>query len=56
MIIDITFPRHYLVFSLSNYEVSASLSGVGGVAVGKIDLINRSLSVPQFVLFLNVCP
>ena len=46
---DITFPRRSPVFSQSCREDSASLSDVGGVAVGAIDLINRFLSVPRAV-------
>ncbi|PFX29818.1 hypothetical protein AWC38_SpisGene5450 [Stylophora pistillata] len=34
--------------------VSASLSNVGGLAVGAIDLINRTLSVPRFILVFNI--
>ena len=37
-ILEITFPRRPLVFSQSCCEVSASLSDVGGLAVGAIDL------------------
>ncbi|PFX13542.1 hypothetical protein AWC38_SpisGene22364 [Stylophora pistillata] len=47
VIVDITFRRRPSVFSHSRYEVSASLSDVGGLAVGAFDLINRSLSVPR---------
>ena len=49
VIVDIAFPRRSLVFSQSSSKVIASLIDVGGVAVGAIDLINCSLSVPQFV-------
>ena len=49
VIVDIAFPRRSLVFSQSSCKVIASLIDFGGVAVGVIDLINRSLSVPQFV-------
>ena len=38
VIIEITFPRRPLVFSQPCCEVSASLSNVGGLAVGAIDL------------------
>ena len=54
VIVDITFPCRLFVFSQSSCEVSASLTDVGGVAVGAIDLINCSLSVPQFVFFFDV--
>ena len=49
VIADLTFPRRSPVFSQSCSEVSVSLSDVGGVAVGAIDLINRFLSVPRAV-------
>ena len=39
VIVDIAFPRRSFVFSQSSCEVSASLTDVGGVAVGAIDLI-----------------
>ena len=54
VIVDIAFPRRSFVFSQSNCEVSASLTDVGGVAVGAIDLIHCSLSVPWFVFAFDV--
>ena len=42
------------MFSQSSSEVSASLTDVGGVVVGAIDLINCSLSVPRFFLVFDV--
>ena len=42
------------VFSQSSCEVSASFTDVGGVAVGAIDLIYCSLSVPRFVSVFDV--
>ena len=39
VIVDIAFPRRSFVFGQSSCEVSASLTDVGGVAVGAIDLI-----------------
>ena len=54
VIVNIAFRRRLFVFSQSSCEVSASLTDVGGVAVGAIDLINCSLSVPQFVFFFDV--
>ena len=42
------------MFSQSGCEVSASLTDVGGVAVGAIDLIYCSLSVPRFVSLFDV--
>ena len=57
VIVDVSFPipRRLIVFSQSCCEVSASLSDVGGVAVGAIYLINHSLSVPRFVFVFDVC-
>ena len=49
VVVDIAFPRRSFMFSQSNCEVSASLTDVGGVEVGAIDLIYCSLSVPRFV-------
>ena len=54
LIVDIAFPRRSFVFSQSGCEVSASLTDVGGVAVGAIDLIYCSLSVPRFVSVFDV--
>ena len=51
---SVMFPRRSFVFSQSSCEVSASLTDVRGVAVGAIDLINCSLSVPWFVFVFNV--
>ena len=45
VIVDITISRRSFVFSQSCLEVPASLSDVGGLAVGAFDLVNRSLSV-----------
>ena len=52
-IVDIAFPRCSFVFSQSSCEVSASLTGVGGLSVGVIDHIHFSLSVPRFVFVFN---
>ena len=54
VIVDIAFPRRSFVFSQFSCEVSASLTDVGGVAVGAIDLIYYSLSVPRFVFVFEV--
>ena len=53
VIVDVAFRRRSFVFSQSDYEVSASLTDVGGVAVGAIDLIYCSLSVPRFVFVFD---
>ena len=45
VIVDITISRRSFVFSQSCLEVPASLSDVGGLAVGAFDLVNRSLSL-----------
>ena len=52
--VDIAFSRRSFVFSQSGCEVSASLTHVGGVAVGAIDLIYCSLSVSRFVSVFDV--
>ena len=54
VIVDIAFPRRSFVLSQSSCEVSAGLADVGGVAVGAIDLIHSSLSVPRFVFVFYV--
>ena len=54
VIVNIAFRRRLFVFSQSSCEVSASLTDVGGAAVGAIDVINCSLSVPQFVFVFDV--
>ena len=54
VIVDITISRRSFVFSQSCLEVPASLSDVGGLAVGAFDLVNRSLPVVRFVLVFNV--
>ena len=54
VIVDIAFPRHSFVRSQSNCEVYASLTDVGGVAVGTIDLIHCSLSVLRLVFVFDV--
>ena len=48
VIVDVAFPRRSFVFGQSSCEVSASLTDVGRVAVGAIDLIDCSLSVPRW--------
>ena len=54
VIVDIAFPRRSFALSQSGFEVSASLTDVGGVPVGAVDLINWSLSLPRFVLVFDV--
>ena len=54
VIVDIAFPRHSFVFSQSSCEVFASLTDVGGLAVGANDLIYCSLSVPRFIFVFDV--
>ena len=54
VIVDITISPRSFVFSQSCLEVPASLSYVGGLAVGAFDLVNRSLSVVRFVLVSDV--
>ena len=54
VIVDITISRRLFLFSQSCVEVPVSLSDVGGLAIGALDLVNRSLSVVRFVLVFNV--
>ena len=54
VVVDITISCRSFVFSQSCLEVPASLSDVGGLAVGAVDLVNRSLPVDRFVLVFNV--
>ena len=54
MIVGIAFLRRSFVFSQSSCKVFASLTDVRGVAVGAIDLIYCSLSVPRFVSVFDV--
>ena len=54
MIVHITISCHSFVFSQSCVEVPASLSDVGGLAVGALDVVNHSLSIVSFVLVVNV--
>ncbi len=48
VIVDITISRRSFVFSQSHVEVSTGLSDVGCLALGALDLVNRSLSVVWF--------
>ena len=54
VIVDIAFPCRSFVFSQSSCEVSASLTDVGGMVVGAIDLIQCFLAVPRFVFVFDV--
>ena len=55
VIVGIIISRRSFVFSQSCVEVPASLSDVGALAVGALDLVNRSLSVVRrFVLVFNI--
>ena len=54
VIVDFASPRRSFVCIQSSCEVSASLMDVVGVAVGAIDLIHCSLSVPRFVFVFDV--
>ena len=54
VIVDIAFPRCLFVFSQSSYEVSASLTNIGGMAVRAIDLIYCPFSVPRFISVFDV--
>ena len=54
VIVGIAFPCRSFVFSQSGCEVSASLTEVGGVEIGTIDLVYCSLSVPRFVFVFDI--
>ena len=54
VIVDIALPCRSFVFIQSSCEVSASLTDVGGVAVGATDLVYCSLSVPPFVFVFDL--
>ena len=49
VIVDITISRGSFVFSQSCVIVSTSLTNIGSLAVGAIDLVDCSLSVVRFV-------
>ena len=50
VIVDIAFLRRSFVFSQSSCEVSASLTDVGGVAVGAIDILLLAYSSVRLCL------
>ena len=54
VIVGITISRHSFVISQSCLEVPVSLSDEGGLVVGALDPVNRSLPVVRFVLVVNV--
>ena len=49
VIVGITISRGSFVFSQSRVKVSTSLTNIGSLAVGAIDLVDCSLSVVRFV-------
>ena len=49
VIVGINISRGSFVFSQSRVKVSASLTNVGSLAVGALDLLNCSVSVVGFV-------
>ena len=49
VIVDITISCGSFVFSQSRVKVSTSLTSIGSLAVGAIDLVDCSLSVVRFV-------
>jgi len=49
VIVGVTISRGLFVFSQSSVKVSASLTNVGGLAVGAFDLVNCSLPVVRFI-------
>ena len=54
VIVGITISPGSFVFSQSRVKISASLTNVGGLAVGAFDLVNCSLSVVRLVPDFNV--
>ena len=48
VIVGITISRRSFVFSQSRVKVSTSLTNIGSLAVGAIDLVDCSLSVVRF--------
>ena len=49
VIVGITISRGSFVFSQSRVKVSTSLTNIGSLEVGAIDLVDCSLSVVRFV-------
>ena len=49
MIVGITISRGLFVFSQSRVKVSTSLTNIGSLAVGAVDLVDCSLSIVRFV-------
>ena len=54
VIVSIAISCRSFVFSQSGVEVPTSLSYVGGLAVGALDLVNLSLSVVRLVFVFDV--
>ena len=54
VIVGITISRGSFVFSQSRVKVSTSLTSIGSLAVGAIDLVDCSLSVVRFVSVFRV--
>ena len=53
VIVDITISRCSFVFGLLYAKVSAGFTNIRSLAVAAFDLVYFSLSVLQFVFFLN---
>ena len=53
-IVYIAISRRSFMFSQSLFKVPTSLPDVGGLKVGALDLINRSLFVVRFVFVFNL--
>ena len=49
VIVRITISRGLFVFSQSRVKVSTSLTNIGSLAVGAVDLVDCSLSIVRFV-------
>ena len=54
VIVYIANSSRSFVFSQSRVKIPTSLSNVGGLTVGALDLKNRSLSVVKFVFVFHV--
>ena len=54
VIVGITISRGLFVFNQSRVKVSTSLTNIGSLAVGAVDLVDFSLSIVRFVSVFHV--
>ena len=54
VIVGITVSRGSFVFSQSRVKVSTSLTNIGSLAVGAVDLVDCSLSIVRLVSVFHV--